>query len=123
MNEHTAYQPKGQVSGTIRCVSGAMLSICSITTPRLHTKMDRRLVHTFLDLLPVIVMHRHRNHGLLLSELGDICWERNTLRPGCRKPAQHLARLDRIDCGRATARFRRAGTDHRPHPIFGADLR
>jgi hypothetical protein len=36
----------------------------------LHTQMDRRLVHTFLDLLPVIVMHRHRNHGLLLSELG-----------------------------------------------------
>jgi hypothetical protein len=32
--------------------------------------MDRRLVHTLLDLLPVIVMHRHRNHGLLLSELG-----------------------------------------------------
>jgi hypothetical protein len=32
--------------------------------------MDRRLVHTFLDLLPVIVMHRHRNQGLLLSELG-----------------------------------------------------
>jgi Transposase DDE domain len=36
----------------------------------LHVQMDRRLVHTFLDLLPVIVMHRHRNHGLLLSELG-----------------------------------------------------
>jgi hypothetical protein len=32
--------------------------------------MDRRLVHTLLDLLPVIVMHRHRNQGLLLSELG-----------------------------------------------------
>jgi hypothetical protein len=32
--------------------------------------MDRRLVQTFLDLLPVIVMHRHRNQGLLLSELG-----------------------------------------------------
>jgi hypothetical protein len=32
--------------------------------------MDRRLVQTLLDLLPVIVMHRHRNHGLLLSELG-----------------------------------------------------
>ncbi len=36
----------------------------------LHTQMDRRLVQTFLDLLPVIVMHRHRNQGLLLSELG-----------------------------------------------------
>jgi hypothetical protein len=32
--------------------------------------MDRRLVQTFLDLLLIIVMHRHRNQGLLLSELG-----------------------------------------------------
>ena len=31
--------------------------------------MDRRLVQTFLDLLLVIIMHRHRNQGLL-SELG-----------------------------------------------------
>ena len=37
---------------------------------RLYKKMDRRLVQTFLDLLLVIVMHRHRNQGLLLSELG-----------------------------------------------------
>ena len=29
------------------------------------------LVQTFLDLVQVILMHRHRNHGLLLSELGD----------------------------------------------------
>jgi hypothetical protein len=37
---------------------------------RLHRRLDRRLVQTFLDLLMIIVMHRHRNHGLLLSELG-----------------------------------------------------
>lgn len=36
----------------------------------LYTKMDRRLVQTFLDLMLVIIVHRHRNHGLLLSELG-----------------------------------------------------
>lgn len=36
----------------------------------LASEMDRRLVQTFLDLLLVIVMHRHRNHGLVLSELG-----------------------------------------------------
>ncbi len=33
--------------------------------------LDRRLVETFLALVLVIVMHRHRNHGLLLSELGS----------------------------------------------------
>ncbi|HSL42176.1 MAG TPA: hypothetical protein VK897_02015 [Anaerolineales bacterium] len=37
----------------------------------LHKKVDRRLVKTMLDLVLVIPMHRHRNNGLLLSELGD----------------------------------------------------
>ena len=37
----------------------------------LHKRLDRRLVKTFLDLVLVILMDRNRNHGLLLSELGD----------------------------------------------------
>lgn len=37
----------------------------------LHKKVDRRLVKTLLDLVLVILMHRNRNSGLLLSELGD----------------------------------------------------
>jgi hypothetical protein len=37
---------------------------------KLYTKLDRRLVQTLLHLMIVIVIHRHRNHGLLLSELG-----------------------------------------------------
>jgi len=37
----------------------------------LHKKVDRRLVKTMLDLVLVILLHRHRNNGLLLSELGD----------------------------------------------------
>lgn len=37
----------------------------------LHGKVDRRLVKTLLDVVLVILMHRHRNNGLLLSELGD----------------------------------------------------
>lgn len=36
-----------------------------------HKKIDRRLVKTLLDLVLVILMHRHRTNGLLLSELGD----------------------------------------------------
>ncbi len=36
----------------------------------LNEKIDRRLVSTFLGLVMAILMHRHRNHGLLLSELG-----------------------------------------------------
>ena len=37
---------------------------------KLNQKLDRRLVSTLLGLVMAIVMHRHRNHGLLLSELG-----------------------------------------------------
>jgi len=36
----------------------------------LKQRVDRRLVKTFLGVVLAIVMHRHRNHGLLLSELG-----------------------------------------------------
>jgi hypothetical protein len=36
----------------------------------MNERMDRRLVKTFLGLVIAIVMHRHRNYGLLLSELG-----------------------------------------------------
>jgi hypothetical protein len=38
---------------------------------QLHSLVDRRIVKTFLDLVMVILMHRNRNNGLLLSELGD----------------------------------------------------
>ena len=37
---------------------------------QLHGLVDRRIVKTFLDLVMVILMHRHRNNGLLSSELG-----------------------------------------------------
>lgn len=71
MKEHTANQPRGQAS---RHQSDVLAELCyRFVRPllqELHANMDRRLVHTFLDLLAVIVMHRHRNQGLLLSELG-----------------------------------------------------
>jgi hypothetical protein len=36
----------------------------------LNEKIDRRLVSTLFGLVMAILMHRHRNHGLILSELG-----------------------------------------------------
>ena len=48
---------------------------------RLHQELDRRLVKTLLDLLQVIVMQRHRQHGLVLTELGGIYWGRRRPRP------------------------------------------
>jgi hypothetical protein len=38
---------------------------------QLMRKLDRRLVKTGLDLIMVILIHRHREAGLLMSELGD----------------------------------------------------
>ncbi len=38
---------------------------------QLNQHLDRRLVKTLLDLVQVILIHRHRNNGLVLSELGD----------------------------------------------------
>lgn len=54
---------------------------------QLHQGLDRRLVQTLLDLMQVIVMHRHRQHGLLLSELGGFLLG----------PAQAPAGTKRID--------------------------
>ena len=36
----------------------------------LKQKLDRRLVNTFQGSVRAIIKHRHRNNGLLLSELG-----------------------------------------------------
>jgi hypothetical protein len=47
----------------------------------LNVSLDRRLVVTFLSLVIVILMHRHRNQGLLLSELGGY------LKPAYQAPA------------------------------------
>jgi hypothetical protein len=38
----------------------------------LNQLLDRRLVNTCLQLVLVILIHRHRNQGLLLSELGEL---------------------------------------------------
>lgn len=38
---------------------------------QLNRRLDRRLVKTMLDLVKVILLQRHRQNGLVLSELGD----------------------------------------------------
>jgi hypothetical protein len=73
MEKHTAKPWSGQGSGYHTEV---MVELCyrfvRSLLGDLHAQMDRRLVQTFLDLLLVIVMHRHRNAGLLLSEMGGV---------------------------------------------------
>jgi hypothetical protein len=71
MTQHTTHLSVGQGS---RHQSEVIADLCyrfvSPLLHDLHTRLDRRLVNTFLELLLVIVLHRHRNQGLLLSELG-----------------------------------------------------
>jgi len=51
----------------------------------LNQKLDRRLVSTFLGLVMAIIMHRHRNNGLLLSELGGYLLGAEQCRAGTKR--------------------------------------
>jgi hypothetical protein len=51
----------------------------------LNEKLDRRLVSTFLGLVMAIILHRHRNHGLLLSELGGYLLGAEQCRAGTKR--------------------------------------
>lgn len=71
MQQDTANSRSGQASAQ---QSEVLADLCyRFVRPFLQEMahhLDRRLVQTLLDVLLVMVMHRHRNHGLLLSELG-----------------------------------------------------
>lgn len=54
-----------------RAVEGQLVKLLWPLLVGLKQKLDRRLVKTFLGLVMAIIMHRHRNQGLLLSELGS----------------------------------------------------
>jgi hypothetical protein len=68
MNKSTSNQTKKQDS---REMENECWEFLKPFLEAMHKKIDRRLVKTLLDLVVVILMHRHRNNGLLLSELGD----------------------------------------------------
>ena len=68
MNKGTSKQAKKQDS---RELENQCWEFLKPFLEEVHKKIDRRLVKTLLDLVLVILIHRHRNSGLLLSELGD----------------------------------------------------
>ena len=68
MNKGTSKAEKKQVSREMETCCWKFLKP---VLAELQKRLDRRLVKTVLDLVLVIVMHRHRNNGLLLSELGE----------------------------------------------------
>jgi len=71
MHLHTDTQPAAERVKWISSVYHERLS--AFLTPLLgllDERLDRRLVHTFSLLVESIIRFRHRQHGLLLSELG-----------------------------------------------------
>jgi hypothetical protein len=62
----------------------------------LNENMDRRLVSTFLGLVMAIIRHRHRNHGLLLSELGGHLLGAERCRAGTKR-ISNLIRSEKWD--------------------------
>ena len=68
MNKRTSKREKAQEA---RDLENQCWEYLQPLLEELHQRVDRRLVKTMLDLVLVILMHRHRNNGLLLSELGD----------------------------------------------------
>lgn len=94
MEKHTAKSLPGQGSAN---QSQVLADLCyRFVRPllgELAGRMDRRLVQTFLDLLQVIILHRHRNHGLLLSELGGCLLGAQQAPAGTKRISNLLASL------------------------------
>jgi hypothetical protein len=71
MDKNKRKGPKQQGSqGASEILTHRCYLFVSPLLSQLNQVLDRRLVQTFFDLLLVILIHRHRNQGLLLSELG-----------------------------------------------------
>jgi len=63
--------PRKQGSiGASKILTDRLYHFAAPILKQLMEELDRRLVKTFFDLLAVIILLRHRNHGLLLTELG-----------------------------------------------------
>jgi Transposase DDE domain len=76
---------------------------------KLNQKLDRRLVNTFLGLVIAIIMHRHRNNGLLLSELGSYLLGAEQGRAGTKRIG-NLVHSERWEAGIIQDYFWQQGT-------------
>jgi hypothetical protein len=71
MSEDTRREHKAQVNRLYASYLGERCgAYLKPVLTRLNKRMDRRLVKTFFGLVMVLLIHRHRNQGMVLSELG-----------------------------------------------------
>ena len=75
----------------------------------LKRRLDRRLVETFLGLVMAIIKHRHRNNGLLLSELGGYLLDTEHCRAGTKR-ISNLVHSERWSAGVIEEFLWQAGT-------------
>jgi hypothetical protein len=69
--QYSIYDEGVQASSHVaNALSHLLITFVKPLVAQLHQALDLRLVHTFLATLHVLLQCRHRNHGLLLSELG-----------------------------------------------------
>lgn len=72
MYQNTRFQGRGQRGEQqAKLLADACFVFLKPLLRELNSRLDRRLVRTFLGSILALLMHRHRNHGLLLSELGS----------------------------------------------------
>lgn len=69
-NDNLGIERKQGSIGASKIITDRLYQFTRPILRQLSQQLDRRLVQTFFDLLFVIVILRHRNQGLLLTELG-----------------------------------------------------
>jgi hypothetical protein len=100
MNKHTESEQKKQESNFR---SAYLADRCYFylrpLLEQLHQRLDRRLVNNLLGLVLAIVMLRHRNQGLLLSELGGYLLDPGQAPAGTKRLSRllHSRRWDASD--------------------------
>lgn len=88
MYKHTQTQEERQ--GKSEALQDVLFDFLKPLLHGLNKRIDRRLVTTFFGLVIAILVHRHRNHGLLLSELGAYLLGAERCRAGTKRISSFL---------------------------------
>lgn len=91
-----------------RQIERQLVKLLRSVLAKLNEKLDGRLVTTFLGLVMAIIMHRHRNNGLLLSELGSYLLGAEHSRAGTKR-ISNLVHSEKWEAGVLEDYFWQAG--------------
>ncbi|MFN2153302.1 MAG: hypothetical protein ACK2T5_16995 [Anaerolineales bacterium] len=98
MAKHTQTRAKGQGYRAYSAYLGdRVYQFLRSLLVELDANLGRRLVETFQELVMVLIIHRHRNQGLLLSELGGYLLP-PAHAPASTKRISNLLRSPNWDC-------------------------